>query len=200
MDSSQGSPDAGFTESFEGYADAQPDGSCVAYWDSLGSVWTIAFGLTGSGITKGTHWTRAFSEQQFSVRWLQVHAQVLKQSPILSQFPQRWIAITDFAYNEGIANYIASTLRRKVNAQDWTGAAAELPKWKLAGGKVVNGLVRRRAAEAQLFLGPQTALASVLQPAPETNQTSVPDDAPLPSLIHQLWNVLLDWLMKKNGR
>ncbi|MDP2640772.1 MAG: glycoside hydrolase family protein, partial [Betaproteobacteria bacterium] len=44
-----------------------------------------------------------------------------------------------------------STLLKKLNAGDYSGAAAEFPKWNKAGGKVLKGLVARRAAEAELF-------------------------------------------------
>ncbi len=46
-----------------------------------------------------------------------------------------------------------STLLRKLNAGDHAGAADEFPKWNRGGGKVLRGLVRRRAAERKLFLG-----------------------------------------------
>ena len=64
--------------------------------------------------------------------------------------PRRQAAIIDFAYNLGAGNLRASTLRRKINAEDWPGARAELAKWVKGGGKVLPGLVKRRAAEAAL--------------------------------------------------
>lgn len=78
-------------------------------------------------------------------------AGVLRASPTLINHPRTLAAMTDFAYNFGVPRYRASTLRRRINEQDWDAAKAELPKWVLAGGKVLPGLVRRRAAEARLF-------------------------------------------------
>jgi lysozyme len=46
----------------------------------------------------------------------------------------------------------SSTLRMKYNRADYQGAADEFLKWNKAGGKVLNGLVRRREAERALFL------------------------------------------------
>lgn len=60
-------------------------------------------------------------------------------------------AILDFTYNLGPGNLQASTLRRRINADDVPGARAELSRWTRAGGRVLPGLVRRRAAEAALL-------------------------------------------------
>ena len=77
---------------------------------------------------------------------------VLKASPGLIAHPEKLGALTDFAYNLGVSRYRASTLRKRVDAQDWDGAAKELVKWTRAGGRVLLGLVRRREAERVLFL------------------------------------------------
>lgn len=77
---------------------------------------------------------------------------VLKASPVLAAFPASLGALTSFAYNLGVPRYRASTLRRRVEAQDWAGAAVEIKKWNRAGGRVLKGLQRRREAEA-VFLG-----------------------------------------------
>ena len=60
-------------------------------------------------------------------------------------------AILDFAFNCGTGNLQASTLRKRINADDVEGARAELMKWVRGGGKVLPGLVKRRAAEAALL-------------------------------------------------
>lgn len=60
-------------------------------------------------------------------------------------------AVVDFAYNLGIGRLQTSTLRRKINAQDWEGAKEQLMLWTRGGGRVLPGLVKRRAAEASLL-------------------------------------------------
>ena len=60
-------------------------------------------------------------------------------------------ALVSFTYNLGSGNLQSSTLLRKLNAGDYAGAGAEFGKWVEAGGKTLNGLVRRRAAERALF-------------------------------------------------
>lgn len=82
-------------------------------------------------------------------------AGVLRASPVLISDPRSLAAITDFAYNFGVGRYRGSTLRRKINAQDWDGAAEQLMKW--VNGTVqgvfkpMPGLIRRRKAEVALL-------------------------------------------------
>lgn len=77
---------------------------------------------------------------------------VLRASPTLINNHKLLAAITDFAYNLGVARYRASTLRRRVDEGDLEGCAFELRKWVNGGGRRLNGLVRRREAEIALFL------------------------------------------------
>lgn len=60
-------------------------------------------------------------------------------------------AILDFTYNLGASNLRVSTLRKRINAGDWEAVPTELAKWTRGGGKVLAGLVRRRAAESALI-------------------------------------------------
>jgi lysozyme len=60
-------------------------------------------------------------------------------------------ALVSFSFNVGLGALGSSTLLRKLNAGDYRGAAAEFPRWNKAGGKVYEGLTRRRAAERSLF-------------------------------------------------
>ena len=78
-------------------------------------------------------------------------ADALKASPILAAHPKRLAAITSFVFNLGAARYRASTLRKRVDAQDWDGAVVEILKWTRGGGRVLPGLVKRRQAEAALL-------------------------------------------------
>ena len=79
-------------------------------------------------------------------------AGVIKASPILLQNHLLLAAITDFAYNLGIGRYRASTLKKRVDADDLEGAATELRKWVYGGGKKLKGLVLRREDEIALFV------------------------------------------------
>ena len=45
-----------------------------------------------------------------------------------------------------------ATLTKKHKAGDFEGASTEFARWNKAGGRVLKGLVRRRAAEARLYV------------------------------------------------
>lgn len=60
-------------------------------------------------------------------------------------------ALVSFAYNLGLGNLASSTLLKKIKVKDFVGAAAQFPKWNKAAGKVLQGLVVRRATEKTLF-------------------------------------------------
>ena len=66
-------------------------------------------------------------------------------------------ALVSFTFNVGAAALQRSTLRMKLNRGEYQGTADEFPKWRIAGGRILAGLVRRRAAEQALFLaiGPE---------------------------------------------
>lgn len=62
-------------------------------------------------------------------------------------------ALVSFAYNLGLGNLKRSTLLKKVNRGDFDGAATEFIRWNRAGGKVLDGLTRRRMSEERLWRG-----------------------------------------------
>ena len=61
-------------------------------------------------------------------------------------------ALTSWAYNVGLESARTSTLMKLLNLHDYQGAADQLPRWNRAGGRVLPGLTRRRAAERAMFL------------------------------------------------
>lgn len=82
---------------------------------------------------------------------------VVRQCPILLTLAmttndwRKLNAIVDFAYNLGVGRLQTSTLRRKINAQDWEGVKEQLLLWVRGGGRVLPGLVKRRQAESALL-------------------------------------------------
>ena len=75
----------------------------------------------------------------------------LRNCPILATDNRRLNAVVDFCYNLGIGRLQTSTLKRKINAQDWEGAKDELKKWNKGGGKILAGLDRRRKSECNFM-------------------------------------------------
>ena len=76
---------------------------------------------------------------------------VLRHCPVLLTDEKKCNAIVDFAYNLGTGRLQTSTLKRKINANDWEGAKEQLLLWTKGGGRVLPGLLKRRTAECQLL-------------------------------------------------
>ena len=121
-----------------------------AYQES-GGVWTIGYGAT-RGVKPGMSITKDQAERMLlnDVQRFEPEVQRLVTAKLNQD---QWDALVCFTYNLGAANLESSTLRRLLNAGDYAGAADQFPRWNKAGGKVLPGLVRRRAAERDLFLG-----------------------------------------------
>jgi GH24 family phage-related lysozyme (muramidase) len=66
-------------------------------------------------------------------------------------------AMTSFAYNVGLGGFGKSTVLRQHNAGNFQAAARAFALWNKAGGKVLNGLTKRRAREAALYLTPEAS-------------------------------------------
>ena len=130
-------------------------------------VWTIGYGHTGTVdgklIGKGMTITAAKATEMLKKDLAEFEAAVngCVTVPITQNM---FDALVSFAFNVGAGALRRSTLLRKLNAKDYDGAAAEFPLWNKAGGKVLNGLVRRRERERQLFL---RNAAEVTQTSPD---------------------------------
>lgn len=111
---------------------------------------TIGFGHTG-GIKLGTVWTQAQANDALADDACKFSDGVLKLldgSPVTQC---QLDALTSFSYNVGLGNLKASTLLKLHKAGDYAGAKAQFGKWVNANGSRMNGLVKRRAAEASLY-------------------------------------------------
>jgi len=139
---------------FEGLAKRLPDGRVQAYPDpgTKGHPWTIGWGATGPDINPGTIWTMQQCEQALDHHIEYFLQKLLKISPtIRTALPRRIAAVTSWVYNCGLGNYRISTFKKRIDSQDWEGAAVECVRWNKAAGRVLPGLTRRRAAEAALL-------------------------------------------------
>ena len=79
-------------------------------------------------------------------------AGVLRLCPAAADNQCHLDALTSYSYNCGIGSLQSSTLRMKYNLGEVEAAADEFLKWNKAGGKILAGLTRRRAAERAMFL------------------------------------------------
>lgn len=115
-------------------------------------VWTCGWGSTGPDVDKNTVWTQEQADSRMEKDMAKFMELAVQLSPVLRSYPNKWQAITDFVYNCGPGAYQKSTLRKRVNEEDWDAAVGEFRKWTKGGGKELPGLVRRREAEIRLFL------------------------------------------------
>ena len=134
------------TEGFEGCRlNAYPDPG------TGGDPWTIGYGHTGADIHAGLTITQAQAEEYLRQDVQKAAANV--NTHVKVEITQdEFDALVDFAFNCGCGNLDTSTLLKKLNAGDHEGAAQEFLKWDMAGGHHMAGLLRRRQAEAALFL------------------------------------------------
>ena len=116
-----------------------------------GDPWTIGVGHTGTDVHKGLTITVAQADDLLRQDLARFETAVNRLAPKTTQ-PQ-FDALVSFAFNVGEANLASSTLLKKHNAGDYDGAAAQFALWNKAAGKVLPGLVKRRASEARLYKG-----------------------------------------------
>lgn len=122
-----------------------------AYNDGVG-VWTIGYGTTvinGVKVKKGDTCTLEQAKSYMASDLKKFEAAVNKVTVPLNQ--NQFDALVSLSYNIGTGAFANSTLLKKLNAGDYDGAAAQFDVWNKAGGKVMKGLVNRRAAERKLF-------------------------------------------------
>jgi len=133
----------------------------LAYKDSVG-VLTIGYGTTvypdGRKVQAGDTCT-IDGAKVYLMQHISKH--IVKPMNILVEVPlntNHYNALISFIYNVGIGNFERSTMLKLINKGQYSNAANEFPKWNKAGGKVLLGLVRRRAAEQELFLRHTTVM------------------------------------------
>jgi lysozyme len=121
---------------------------------SGGKPWTCCYGHTEAAgppkFARGQTFTKAEGEailQRDLARFAATVEQAIKVKVTGNQFG----ACVSLAYNIGEPAFLRSTLLKKLNAADYSGAAQEFSRWNKVGAKVIAGLSRRRAAEKALF-------------------------------------------------
>lgn len=136
------------TETFQARAYKDP-GSRDGLPITIG--WGSTSDLDGKPIKLGDVWTRATGDAKFAQDLQKFEKGVtaaLAGAPVTQgQFD----ALVSFAYNVGIQALKDSTLMRMHRAGDYAGAKGQFARWNKNDGKVMNGLIRRRAAEAAMY-------------------------------------------------
>jgi lysozyme len=125
-----------------------------AYQDTVG-IWTIGYGHTASAgpprPKPGLRITMAEADAILARDLAKYEAAVeraLRREPSQHHFD----AMVSLCFNVGPKNFRGSRLVECFNAGDDEGAAQAFIAWTRAGGAVLPGLKKRRAAEKRLFL------------------------------------------------
>jgi len=116
-----------------------------------GDVPTIGFGST-EGVKIGDK-TNPVKALQRTLQDIQKFEGAVKKCVKAPLYQYEYDAYISLAYNIGPGNFCGSTLVKKLNAQDYTGACKEILRWDRAQGRVVKGLTIRRQKEYQQCTG-----------------------------------------------
>ena len=121
-----------------------------AYQCSAG-VWTIGYGHT-KDVVEGMTITKEQAEQML-VDELHEYENYINEYVNVALSQNQFDALVSWVYNLGPANLKASTMLKVLNSGKYEDVPAQMKRWNKAGGKVLEGLIRRREAEACLFKG-----------------------------------------------
>jgi GH24 family phage-related lysozyme (muramidase) len=166
----------GLIESFEGCR-------TEAYQDCIG-IWTIGYGHTSAAGSPQVEpgMTISKTEGQALLKTdIENFSKGVTASLRTPLNDNQFSALVSFAYNVGLAAFRRSSVLRAVNAGQFQAVPGLMVLWVKAGGKVVPGLVARRAAEATLFCKADDSMANAPRPAlagtPANQQsTEMPQD------------------------
>ncbi|MBB3977358.1 GH24 family phage-related lysozyme (muramidase) [Rhizobium azooxidifex] len=138
---------------------AHEDNVLTAYPDPAtgGEPWTIGVGHTSAAgppkVVRGMKITAAESDEILS-RDLKTFEAGVRSAVKVPLNQNEFDALVSLAFNIGVSAFSKSTLVKKLNAGDRAGAADQFIVWNKAGGRVLKGLVNRRASERALFIKP----------------------------------------------
>ncbi len=121
-----------------------------AYQCSAG-VWTIGYGHT-LGVKRGDAITEAQADALLRED-LEPCERAVNDLVTVQLSQGAFDSLVSFVFNLGRGAFSSSTLLKLLNKGDYQGAADQFEKWCRAGGRVLPGLLKRRHAEAAMFLG-----------------------------------------------
>ena len=127
------------------------EGCELEAYQCAAGVWTIGYGHT-KHVKAGDKITKAIADSLLAEEMHEYEGYVNNAVKVdLNQ--DQFDALVSWTYNLGGGNLNASTMLKVVNSGDFEGVPAQIKRWNKAGGKVLEGLIRRREAEANLFEG-----------------------------------------------
>lgn len=140
-----------------------------AYWDQYGKVWTIGYGHTGSDVYQGLKITQTQAENLLKKDLKEFEGYVNSKNYVTADLNQnQFDALVSFTYNCGPGN-----LKELAYGKSTKQIADEITLYNKSGGQTLEGLVRRRAAEKELFLSGGTSTSIVFTYAVKTTKGKV---------------------------
>ena len=121
-----------------------------AYQDAVG-VWTIGYGHT-KNVQEGQVIKQEEAESMLLHELLE-YCDYVEKAVEVDLTQNQFDALVSWTYNLGPSNLNRSTMLKVVNANNMGEVPTQIKRWNKAGGKVLDGLVRRRKAEALMFDG-----------------------------------------------
>ena len=110
----------------------------------------------GYGSTKGVKMGMNISQEQAEellIEDLKVFEDAVLKAVQVPLHQHQFDALVSWTFNLGGSNLNASTMLKVLNSGAYEDVPAQIKRWNKAGGEVLNGLIRRREAEALLFQG-----------------------------------------------
>ena len=116
-------------------------------------VATVGFGHTGPDVRMGMTITPGEAERLLDKDLSRFEVGVEAMLCGVPTTEDEFSAMTSLAFNIGLGKFATSTLLKRHKAGNKVGAANAFLMWNRAGGQILKGLVRRREAERELYLG-----------------------------------------------
>ena len=129
------------------------EGCKLEAYKCAAGVWTIGYGST-KGVKKGDTLTQEEADKLL-LHEMEEYEGYINDLVDVNLKQNEFDALVSWVFNLGPANLKSSTLLKVLNSthKDWNDIPTQIKRWNKAGGKVLQGLVRRREAEALLFDG-----------------------------------------------
>lgn len=127
------------------------EGCKLESYKCAAGVWTIGYGST-KGIKEGMTITQEQADELL-LKDVSVFEDNVINAVTMPLTQYQFDALVSWTFNLGGANLKASTMLKKLNAGEYEEVPSQIKRWNKAGGKVLQGLIRRREAESLLFEG-----------------------------------------------
>jgi len=125
------------------------EGCELEAYQCAAGVWTIGYGST-KDVKEGDTLTQKEADNLL-LHEMQEYEGYIKELVKIPLKQNQFDALVSWVFNLGPANLKASTMLKFLNAGDYHLIPSQIKRWNKANGKVLEGLIRRREAEALMF-------------------------------------------------